>query len=179
VRLAPECHRSNLVLSRNDLLEEKHRLPDAWIDLAASKALSIQSVEDLRNLSRKFPLGKYTAIGNGLPQVLAVIQDTISKADAPQYAPRISGTAYTVPPEKPLYDAGQIMQAPSTIAEKMKAVNDELREVDLEAWEKKEKARERRTEALRKSQSQREATRAYVQPPESRRIAVRPTGRAH
>ena len=161
VRLALECHRSILVLSQNDLLEEKHLLPDAWIDLAALKALSIQSVEDLKNLSRKFPLGEYTAIGNGLPQVLSVIQDTISKADAPQYALRISGTAYTVLPEKPLYDAGQIMQAPPTIAEKMKAANDELREVDLEAWEKKEKVQERRTEALRKSQSQREATRAY------------------
>ena len=43
----------------------------------------------------------------------------------------------------------------------MKAVYDELREVDLEAWEKKEKARESRTEVLRKPQSQREATRAY------------------
>jgi len=58
VLLALECHRRNLVLSWNDLLEEKHLLPDTWIDLAASKALSIQSVEDLRNLSCKFPLGR-------------------------------------------------------------------------------------------------------------------------
>jgi hypothetical protein len=95
-------------------------LPDVWIDLLASKALSIRNVEDLRNLSRKFPLGQYTAIGDGLQQVLAIIQDTVSKADAPQYAIRISGAAYPVPPEKPLYDAGQIMVAPSTIAKRMK-----------------------------------------------------------
>jgi len=50
------------------------------------------------------------------------------------------------------------MQAPPTIAEKMKAATDELREVDLEAWEKKEKVWERQTEALRKSRSQSEAT---------------------
>jgi hypothetical protein len=131
-----------------------------WIDLVASKALSIRSVEDLRHLSRKFPLGQYTAIGDGLQQVLAVIQDTVSKADTPQYAFRISGAAYPVPPEKPLYDAGQIMVAPSTIAKRMKMANDELREVDLEVWAKKEKSREKRTEGLRKSQSQREATRS-------------------
>jgi hypothetical protein len=160
VRLALECHRTNLVYSRTDLLEEKHLLPDAWIDLAASKALSIRSVEDLRNLSRKLPLGQYTAIGDGLLQVLVVIQHTVSKANTPQYATRIPGTAYAIPPEKPLYDANQIMSAPPTVATKMKAVNDELRESDLEVWTKKEKSRMVRTEALRKSQSQREATRA-------------------
>jgi len=57
----------------------------------------------------------------------------------------MSGAEYAVPPEKPLYDAGQMMRVPPTIAEKMKAANDELREVDLEAWAKKEKTRERRT----------------------------------
>jgi hypothetical protein len=81
VPLALEFYRSNLVLCWNDLLE-KHLLPDAWIHLAASKALTIQIVEDLRTVSRKFPLGKYTAIGNRLRQVPAVIQKTISKADA-------------------------------------------------------------------------------------------------
>jgi len=159
VRLALECHRTSLVYSRNDLLEEKHLLPDAWIDLAASKALSIRSVEDLRNLSRKLPLGQYTAIGDGLLQVLAVIQDTVSKANTPLYATRISGVAYAIPPEQPLYDANQIMCTPPTVAKKMKAANDELRESDLEIWAKKEKSRTTRTEALRKSQSQREATR--------------------
>jgi len=44
-----------------------------------------------------------------------------------------------------------------TISKKMKAVNDELRESDLELWTKKEKCRMIRTEALRKSQSPREA----------------------
>jgi len=160
VRLALGCHITSLVYSRNDLLEEKHLLPDAWIDLAASKALSIRSVEDLRNLSRKLPLGQYTAIGDGLLQVLAVIQDTVSKANTPQYAIRISGAAYAIPPEKPLYDANQIMCAPPTVAKKMKAANDELRESDLEIRAKKEKSRTTRTEALRKSQSQRDATRA-------------------
>jgi len=42
--------------------------------------------------------------------------------------------------------------------QEMKAVNGELRESGLELWTKKEKSRMIRTEALRKSQSQREAT---------------------
>jgi hypothetical protein len=111
VRLALEFYRSNLALCWNDLLQ-KHLLPDAWIHLAASKALTIQIVEDLRTISRKFPPGKYTAIGNRLRQVPAVIQKTIWKADAPQCTLRISGAAYTVPPGKPLYYAGQTSRAP-------------------------------------------------------------------
>jgi len=111
VHLALECHRNSLVYSQNDLLDEKHLLPDTWIDLAASKDLSIRSIEHLQNLSRKLPLGQYTVIGDGLLQVLAVIQDTVSKADMPQYGTRISGAASAIPPEKPLYDANQIMCA--------------------------------------------------------------------
>ena len=51
--------------------------------------------------------------------------------------------------------------APPTISKKMEAVNDELRELDLELCTKKEKSRMIRTEALWKSQSQREATRTH------------------
>jgi len=67
------------------------------------------------------------------------------KTDALQYAIRISGAAYTVPPGEPLYGAGQITVGSATAAEKMEAANDELREVGLEAWAKKEKVRERHT----------------------------------
>jgi len=41
VCLALECHRNSLVYSRNDHLDEKQLFPDTWIDLAASKALSL------------------------------------------------------------------------------------------------------------------------------------------
>jgi len=122
----------------------------------------------LTNLSQKLPLGQYTAIGDGLLQVLAVIQDTVSKADMPQYGTQISGAVYTIPPEKPLYDANQIMSAPPTISRKMKAVNDELRELDLELWAKKEKSPMIRTEALQKSQSERETTRTRNRQSEGR-----------
>jgi len=50
----------------------------------------------------------------------------------------------------------------------MKAVNDELRESDLELWAKKEKSRMIRTEALQKSQSERETTRTRNRQSEGR-----------
>jgi len=73
VRLALECHRTSLVYSQNNLLDGMHLLPDTWIDLAASKHLSIRTVEDLKTLSRKIPLGQSNAIGDGLLQALVVI----------------------------------------------------------------------------------------------------------
>ena len=119
--------------------EGKTPLPDAWIELAASKALSIRSIEDLKNLTRNIPIGRYTAIGDGLQDLLAVIQKTISKAEAPQYAPRLAGMAWVAPPEKPVYDASQIMIAPPTVAQNMKAANDELRVEDLAVLARKKK----------------------------------------
>jgi len=86
-------------------------------------------------LPPKVSAGSVYRICLAVRQVLAVIQDAVTKTDAP--ACYLSGVAYTVPPEKPLYDAGQIMMVPPTVVGGgggwVKVANDKLREVNLEA----------------------------------------------
>ena len=75
----------------------------------------------------------------------------LSATDWAFWQSSVPGTAWVAPPEKPLYDASQIMIAPPTVAQNMKAANDELRVEDLAVLARKEKARESRAASLRNS----------------------------